>query len=184
MTDEEIIEELIARNEKVTEEFFYHKCYPLFISVINMIFDYEVDYDEFVNELYLYLMDNDAAKLRSFDHRSTIYKWLKTVAIRYFLKKRNRMIDVRSKEHPYDENEDDTVQEPYSFSEDDLKKLFSMMPIKRYVFVIRRLILDGCEEDELAEEMKIKKSNLYNIKKRAMAQLTRVALDDINEYGK
>ncbi len=59
-----------------------------------------------------------------------------------------------------------------------------MMPIKRYVFVIRRLILDGCEEDELAEEMKIKKSNLYNIKKRAMAQLTRVALDDINEYGK
>ena len=184
MTDKEIIDGLIARDRKITEEFFFHKCYPLFCSIINMMFDYEVDYDEFVNELYVYLMDNNAARLKQFDFRSTIFKWLKTVAIRYFLNKRDRMIEDRSKEPPYDENEDDTSQNPYSFSEEDLEKLLRLMPCKRYVYVIRRLMLDGCEVEELAAEMNIKKSNLYNIKKRAMEQLASVALNDINEYGK
>ena len=32
--------------------------------------------------------------------------------------------------------------------------------------------------------MNITTANLYNIKRRAMAQLTRVALNDIKEYGK
>ena len=58
------------------------------------------------------------------------------------------------------------------------------MPTKRYVFVIQRLILDEMEPEQLAQEMNITTANLYNIKRRAMAQLTRAALNDIKEYGK
>jgi hypothetical protein len=36
----------------------------------------------------------------------------------------------------------------------------------------------------LAKEMNITTANLYNIKRRAMAQLTRTALKDIEVYGK
>ena len=39
-------------------------------------------------------------------------------------------------------------------------------------------------EEELAQEMNITTANLYNIKRRAVAQLTRTALNDIKEYGK
>jgi DNA-directed RNA polymerase specialized sigma24 family protein len=55
---------------------------------------------------------------------------------------------------------------------------------KRYVLVIQRLILEDWEPEQLAEDMGITTANLYNIKRRAMTQLTRVALNDIKEYGK
>ena len=51
MTDQEIIKGLIERDECVTKDFFFVKCKPLFYSIINIVFDYEVEYDELVNEL-------------------------------------------------------------------------------------------------------------------------------------
>ena len=54
MTDKEIIEALITHDEQVTWQFFYVDCRPLFASIIRNVFPYEVDYDEFVNELYVY----------------------------------------------------------------------------------------------------------------------------------
>ena len=50
MSDQQIIEALIARDEQVTRQFFFGNCRPLFLSIIRYVFSYEVDYDEFVNE--------------------------------------------------------------------------------------------------------------------------------------
>lgn len=58
------------------------------------------------------------------------------------------------------------------------------MTTKRYVFVIQRLVIEDQEPEQLAKEMDITVENLYNIKRRAMAQLTQVALNDIREYEK
>jgi hypothetical protein len=96
MTEQQIIDGLIARDERVTEQFFFGNCRPLFRSIIRYVFSYDVDYDEFVNEFYLYLMENDAYRLRQFQGRSSIYQWLKVVAIRYFVSKRDGMIDTQS----------------------------------------------------------------------------------------
>jgi len=184
MTDQEIIKGLIERDEYVTKDFFFVKCKPLFYSIINIVFDYEVEYDELVNELYLYLMEDDAAKLRNFEYRSSVYQWLKVIAIRFFIKKRARMIDNTSGEPPYDKQDQIAASESDVAVEYDIERLFEAMPTKRYVYVIRRLILEDCEPEELAREMNITTANLYNIKRRSMAQLTRIALNDIKEYGK
>lgn len=93
MTDQQIIEALIARDEQVTEQFFFGNCRPLFLSIIGYVFSYEVDYDEFVNEFYLHLMENDAYRLRQFQGRSTVYQWMKVVATRFFIAKRNNLIE-------------------------------------------------------------------------------------------
>jgi len=181
MTDQEIITALINKNERVTREFLFGKCKPLFISIIQQVFDGRADYDELVNELYLYLMENDAARLRGFEFRSTVYQWLKVLAIRYFIKKRNRVIDDESHEPLYNGTEcsgDD------SHARSDLERLFDQMPNKRYVMVIRRLMIEDQDPERLAQEMNISTANLYNIKRRAMAQLTRTALKDIQQYGK
>ena len=177
MTDQEIIQGLIARDNRVTEEFFFVRCRPLFLSIIGKVFDYQVEYDEMVNELYLYLMDHDAAKLRSFEYRSSVYQWLKVTAIRFFIKRRKEMIEKSS---------EDTLYEGQSVSsaKADLRRLFEMMPNKRYVYVIQQLVIEDREPEEMAKEMNVTVDNLYNIKRRAMAQLTQVALNDIREYGK
>ena len=160
MTDREIIEGLIARDNRVTEEFFFDKCRPLFCSIMKKVFDYEVEYDEMVNELYVYLMENDAIKLRNFEYRSSVYQWLKVLAIRFFINKRGRMIDDTSQETPYDGCQQMADSETDMTAEGDMERLFNNMPSKRYVYVIRRLILEDWEYEDLAKDMNITTANL------------------------
>jgi hypothetical protein len=186
MTDQQIIEALIARNERITQQFFFKDCRPLFLSVIRYVFSYDVDYDEFVNEFYLHLMENDAYRLKQFQGRSTIYQWMKVVAIRYFVAKRDNMIDNESKDALLDcviRNE--TVDgEKKMIAKMDIEHLFSLMPNRRYVYVIRRLVLQEAEPKVVAQELRTNVDNLYNIKKRAIAALTEIALKEVEKYEK
>ena len=190
MTDQEIIQALIARDNRVTQEYLFEQCRPLFMAVIRRVFDYEVDYDEFVNELYLYLMENDAARLKQFEGRSSLFLWLKTTATHFFVKKRNQLIDDTSHEPLYNQSEDiDDVYEPIAQSTNhlaslDIERLLAAMPNRRYVAVLCRLLLDEVEPEQVAREMNITTDNLYNIKRRAMLQLMQVALRDIRQYEK
>ena len=183
MTDQQIIEALIARDELVTEQFFFGSCRPLFLAVMRYVFSYDVDYDEFVNEFYLYLMDNDAYRLRQFQGRSTIYQWMKVVAIRYFIAKRNCMIDDESKDALLDSVvQTKTVDgEKKLMAKMDMEQLFSLMPNRRYVYVIRRLVLQEAEPKVVAQELNTSVENLYNIKKRALLALTDIALKNSRE---
>ncbi len=182
MTDREIIDGLINRDNTVTEQFFFVKCRPLLKSIIRFIFSYEVDYDEFVNELYRYLMENDCQRLRSFQYRSTVYQWIKVTAIRYFIRRRNAMIENLSKETL--KNRDNALYVSYDDSSADLERLLAEIPNKRYTYVIEKLVVEEIPAEELAKSMGITTSNLYNIKKRAIAVLTRIAIKDIQKYGK
>ena len=94
------------------------------------------------------------------------------------------MIEDTSQETPYDGCQQTADTEQDMTAEGDMERLFDNMPNKRYVYVIRRLILEDWEPEQLAKDMNITTANLYNIKRRAMAQLTRTALNDIKEYGK
>ena len=46
------------------------------------------------------------------------------------------------------------------------------------------LVLEESEPKTVAEELCTNVDNLYNIKKRAVAALTAIALDDVEKYGK
>ena len=184
MTERQIIEALIARDERVTQQFFFNNCRPLFLSIIRYVFSYEVDYDEFVNELYLHLMENDGYRLRQFQGRSTIYQWMKIIAIRYFIAKRDSMIEDESKDTLLESVEqDESIDgEQKMTAKMDIERLFSLMQNRRYVYVIRRLVLQEAEPKVVAQELRTNVDNLYNIKKRAIAALTEIALKDVEKY--
>lgn len=183
MTDKEIINGLIVKDNQITADFFFVKCRPLFYSIIRHIFSYEVDYDEFVNELYQYLMENDAAKLRGFQYRCSLMQWLKVLAIHYFVKKRNMMIKDSTQESLYITNIKENT-ESVSSARSDLERVFNLMQNKRYVYVIKKLVLEDVKPEQLAQELGVTTANLYNIKRRAMLALTEAALKDIKHYGK
>lgn len=186
MTDRQIIEALIARDNHVTEHFFFRKCRPLFTSIIRHIFSYHVDYDEFVNDFYLHLIENDAYRLRQFQGRSTIFQWLKVVAIRFFMAKRDEMIDMNPKS-PLSESEEEseaTNEEQSMTARIDIEHLLAIMPNKRYAYVIRRLVLQEAEPKDVAMELQTNVANLYNIKKRAIEALTDIALNESGKYEK
>ena len=188
MSDFEIVAALIARDNAVTQDFFFTQCRPLFTSIIHRVFDYDVDYDECINELYLYLLHDDGKRLRQFQGRSSLFLWLKVTATRFFIKKRRHMIENTSREPLYDWDDEEATagNTSYTISTDlmDVENLLNAMPNKRYACVLRQLLLNEISPDKLAREMNITVDNLYNIKRRALQQLMQVALSDIRHYGK
>lgn len=182
MSDREIIQGLLERDNRVTEQFFYVRCRPLLTATMRLVFSYPVDYDEMVGELYRYLMENDGARLRQFQYRSSLYQWMKVVATRFFIHHRDNMIEDRSKELPYEQGDDDAVVDTVNALGDrmDVAALLRLMDNERYADAIRNLVLDDVEPAEYAGRIGVTVDNLYNIKKRAMTAIARVA---IKYYG-
>ena len=172
----EIIRLLISHDETVTRQFFYQNCRPLLYKIIGEIFSAQVDYDELINELYLHLMEDDARRLRSFKGDSSIYQWIKKVAYNFFLdlKLHHRLIENESQERPY-EKSDDLTGASEQEAQMDVAVLLDQMENERYRMVLQKVVLEGMDYDELSKITGLKKSNLYNIKKRAMAELERIA---------
>lgn len=181
--DRRIVEGLIGRDENITREFFFCECVPLFRSIIQRIYSYPVDYDEFVGELYLHIMENDAKRLRSFGFTGSLFSWLKIVAIRYFCDKHDRLIENRAAP-PLLESKEGAYEMSREVAAGDIEALLERMPNKRYALIIRRLVIDDGDPKEVSDELGIRIENLYNIKKRAMDALLRVALTDIKHYEK
>ena len=184
MTDQEIISSLIARDPKVTSQFFFKDCRPLFISVIRRIFDKQiVNYDEIISELYILLMENDAKKLRSFKFESTLYQWLKTIAIRHclLLKNKAKVIDDESQE-PLNNSHRELSSAESSQARMDMETLLRQMKNQRYALVIRLLMIEDKTPEDVARQLCVTVDNLYNIKRRAIQALTEVALKDKKHY--
>lgn len=91
-TDKQLVEGMLANNEKIIRYFLFEACTPMLGFIIKNIFDYKVARDELINELYLYLSEDSWHKLRQFDYRSKLTTWLSVVAIRFFQKKRDELI--------------------------------------------------------------------------------------------
>jgi RNA polymerase sigma factor, sigma-70 family len=185
MTDQEIIEGLISRDNRITQQFFFVKCRPLFSAIIRLVFNYPLEYDEMVNILYAYLMADDCAKLRQFQYRSTIYQWMKVVATRFFIRHRNQMIEDSSKSdlYPYTDYEEEVDYAGRVADRIDTERLLEMMTNKRYSNAIRRLVLNDEAPEKYAAELGVSVDNLYNIKKRAMTAFEQIAIKHYS-YGK
>ncbi len=156
------------------------------VSIIKFVFTNPIDYDELINELYCYLVDNDSQKLKEFQFRTSLCMWLKVVAIRFFIRKRDHLLDLTSSMPLYNDNTKEDPSAVYDTKIDakmDIEHLLKAMSNERYAYVIRKLLIEGERPDALSKSMGITLANLYNIKKRAILSLSKVALKESN-YGR
>lgn len=178
LTDKEIVEKLLERDPIVTRWFYYVKCRPLFLSLTKKLFNHPIEYDEIVDEVVVFLMENDDHRLKTFDFQSTFMYWLQRCLVRHFLRNGQVMIEDSSKEPPYplDGDEIDFISRINAKLDLEilLKSLEKNNP--RHAFVIKRILLDNAEFKDVASEINVQVANLYNIKKRAFDDLTVIAL--------
>jgi hypothetical protein len=137
--------------------FFHGECRPLFSNILWQLYGNNADYDELVNDLYLYLKEPAGEDelfwrcLRTFDYRtSLLFNWIRTVAVRRFYTSGSEVFKVP--EH-----------------------------------LIELGVAEELFPEELANELGTPVSNVYNLKKRAIDQLHDAALyfrevDDIETY--
>lgn len=176
-TDREIVEGLIRRDNEITRHFFYVSCRPLLTTIIRLIFSYPVEYNEIVSELYSYLMEDNAAKLRQFQYRSSLYQWLKVVATRFFIQRRNSLIEDKSREEDGQavySGENITDPSERIGNRMDVKAMLDRMDNRRYADVINHLIVRDEEPEQYASRIGVTVDNLYNIKRRALISFAQV----------
>ena len=144
-----------------------------------------MEYDEAVSEFYSYIMENDGYRLRQIQDRNTLFGWIKVSATRFFIKKRDNLIENRSDEALIEKQSRNLYEEEdtKSSARTDMMRILFRMENKRYAYVLHQLILNDMEPEKLAKRMQITTANLYNIKKRAIAEFTKVALQDVHYYG-
>lgn len=206
MSITEIITALLAHDNVVTRTFFWGdeqwSVRRNLLKILYGVYHRSVDYDEAVGELYAYLMADGGRNLRSYDpQRSSFFYWFKTVAVRFFLSRRDGMIDS-SPDAAIDKTDAGSEHivevrfrtaapggtdggQAAAEAKADVRRLLLRMPNKRYAYVLHRLIVVGDSAKDVAAAMGIEVSNLYNIRRRAMEQLERTALNDnIHYHGK
>lgn len=86
---DKITVEKICSDDKYAYYFFHTRCRPLLSKIIWTIFNSHADYEELVNSLYEYLKapGRDGVmwhRLRTFDYRTSLFDWIKVVAVRLF----------------------------------------------------------------------------------------------------
>ncbi len=178
MTDQEIIQGLIDRNERITQDFFFRRCQPLIFALISKFYPQGADYDELVSELYLHLMENDARRLRQWEGRSSIYQWLKMVARNFFLDKinRERVIETDTdKRLLIKANDYATADNSANEAVMDVAAILDLIENDNYRLVLQKHVIEGMSFDDLEKVTGIKKANLYNIKKRALNAMEKIA---------
>lgn len=178
MTDQEIMTGLIARDERITQDFFFRRCQPLIFALISKFYPQGADYDELVSELYLHLMENDARRLRQWEGRSSIYQWLKMVARNFFLDiiNRERVIETDTdKRLLIKANDYATADNSANEAVMDVAAILDLIENDNYRLVLQKHVIEGMSFDDLEKVTGIKKANLYNIKKRALNAMEKIA---------
>ena len=158
-------------HSRCVKRIFYEDLVGLLRSIQMSVFKGTVDYDELVNELYIFLAKNGWKILDSFKGRNgaSLATWLSHVTWRFFLYSHKRMgrldyyDDITLFSRPIETVTEDEMRM-------DIQRTLSRMPNKRYVRVIQLLVMDGRETEEVAKIMDTTVQNLYNLKHRAIAQ--------------
>lgn len=194
MTREErrIINGLLNRDNKITKVFFFTKCRPMFHGMIHKVFRDNADFEELVNDFYLYLMEKDGKRLRSFGKNDTedneqdtayaLIKWMNTTALRFFSKIAQKEQDIEEQKIiGKDKNgeaveidvKDEGCKDPSIGIDADI--YFNMITLERDREVLKKYFLEGLEPDDISEQLGVSKANLYNIKNRALSRLQQAA---------
>ena len=169
--DRQLVAAILNNDIGAIQYFFNEKCLGLFAYIIANVFDNNVPKEDLPQELYVYLAHNDWHKVRQFDFRSKLMTWVTVVAVRFFQKKREVLIEKTSSVALNDKMWQDQSAGITTDQRVDLRAALQKMPNARYRKVIEVLDLQDVRPELLAEEINVTVDNLYNIHRRALVQL-------------
>lgn len=177
LSREELIEKekaIVARicnDDEFAYYFFHEKCRPLFSKILWTIFGNNSDYDELVNELYLLLKKPNVKgeywhALKTFDYRTTLFDWIKTVAVRYFYNSSKNNFDIPA--HILD-----TVV---------LESMVGELEKSEYRKYMWFKYVEQMEDTQVAIKLDVENPKLRNLARKAIRQFKTVVEHRFPEY--
>lgn len=172
-SDNDYISGLKHGNSKTIQSFFYSLCNFTLNDIRWSLMQGRIDYDELVNELYLYLSADNWHKLDTFEGKNncSLKSWMVRLAWRFFIQPRSRLLfDGCQSEYEKGDRVEETEDALNLEIAMDVGATFKRMANKRYVQVLKWMLIDGYDADEVAKFLDTPVSNIYNIKHRAIVQ--------------
>jgi RNA polymerase sigma factor (sigma-70 family) len=184
--DNQMKEELLKGNEGAIRYVFYeHYNALLKTNVAKTSWQKEVEYDDLVQELYIYLSADNWQKVRSYNPSQPFANWFSVVSYRFFKDFCRSLIDSSEKMPISDMNDNDLNISQRSEAENslifDLQLLLPGFEPPRDREVLKAYLLEGAEPDEIASRLGVTVDNYYNIKSRAIARLVKNYLQGYNK---
>lgn len=164
MSDKEIVSRLLSNDNDFIGYFFQEQCNPLLNKIAWAIFDNQVPIDELSNEFLCYLQINGWAKLRSFQFRSSLFTWLKVVAVRYFINNKEKLYPnlFCAKGH----NSSSTVTlHLKDASTQEINSLLELTSIPIYHDILYMILINKLTDSQIIDLLSISETS-YKRKKR------------------
>lgn len=192
--DLRIAQSLIKRDQKMTVQYYYKQCYPLFKSIFDNYYTDCKCCKEFMDEIYVVVLapskNTGKCQMENYRGESTLSSWLKSVCLyycydKYELKQRkpvfeplkHSQIKEVDDEAGGDRNDSISGSSEIDFSDmnrEDVEVLLSMMPNTRYRNIIRLLYLEQKTHKEVAETLGMSMDNYYNKRRLAEKQYKQI----------
>ena len=183
--DAQLVAELLAGNEGALHYVFYDHFNPLLkMNVYKAAGTKQVEYDDLVQELYLYLSDNDWEKLRKYNPERPFINWFSVVSYRFFKDFSCSMIDLSNQIPISNMNDHQTAfmsNGTIGTIMMDIKQAISKLKPPRDSEILEALLLRDEEPETVAKRHNVTVDNLYNIKRRAIAKLIKQHLIDYKD---
>lgn len=174
-------DEMVARDKATIDKicsdddfayyFVYTACEPLLKKILRTVFENDAEFNELANELYLHLKkpgkDGDLwHNLKTFDHRTSLFDWIKTVATRLFVDRKNEDLIIPQVVI------DNGVITDIALK---LEKAIDRKLLKLYV-------IDQNDKDSVCAKLDIERKSFTNVYKALVRKIAIIIKKDFPEY--
>ena len=179
-----MVNALLEGNEGALNYVFYDHFRPLLYHNYTRTCKgmYFVEFADMVQQLYLYLSENDWERLRRYNPAMPFVNWFSVVSYRYFKDFFRSMIDSTVQKPIIDiDDHDSTLAITSEVSQTLLGDLWRVLPLlepPRDRQILKSFLIDDEAPETVAKRHGVTIDNLYNIKRRALTRLVKNYLMD------
>lgn len=174
-TDRELVKAVTSGDQDAIVYLFYTKYSATFQYHIYSLFDYRVDVSDLVDEFFLFLLEGNWKRLRSFDpDKASLNTWISTVSFRFFRDYKRSKIDFNGLITISDKWESfrgDWIESVDAGMMVDIKAAIEAVSNQRDRIIAERLFIEDKDSEAVAEEFGLTVDYVYTIKNRIVKQL-------------
>lgn len=174
-SDDKLVSAVISGDQNAVVYMFYEKFSSTFQYHIYKLFPNKVEVSDLVDELFLFLFEDDWKRLRSFDSsKAALSTWISTVSYRFFRDYKRSKIDLNGMITISDKWETfrgDWVQSHDAGIMMDIQNAIEGISSDRDREIARKLFIDDREYESVASEYGLTVDYVYTVKNRILKQL-------------
>lgn len=174
-SDRELVSAVISGNQQAIVYMFYTKYSATFQYHIYKLFNGKVEVSDLVDEFFMFLLEDDWRRLRSFDpEKSSLNTWISTVSFRFFRDYKRSKIDLNGLITISDKWETfrgDWMENVEAGLKVDIDQAIEGIKNDRDREIAKLLLIEDKEYEVVAEEFKLTIDYVYTVKNRIVKQL-------------